>query len=107
MFVCLQLNAQSDSAEFIFNGEFRPRTEYRNGYRQLPNDTTTPAFFTSSRLRLNALYKLSWADFYISVQDVRVWGASSLVNEAGTIGLFEGFVNLKLDSAFSVKFGSS
>jgi len=97
--------AQSDSAEFILSGEFRPRTEYRNGYRHLPNDTTLPAFFTSSRLRLNALYKLSWADFYVSIQDVHVWGENFLGDDKGTLGLFEGYVNLKLDSSFAVKFG--
>lgn len=105
IFASCHVYSQSDTAEFILDGEFRPRTEYRNGYRQLPNDTTTPAFFTTSRLRLNAMYKLSWADFYVSVQDVHVWGENFLGSDNGTLGLFEGYVNFKLASSFSVKFG--
>ncbi|MCX6260833.1 MAG: hypothetical protein NTY95_08345 [Bacteroidia bacterium] len=57
------------------DAEFRPRTEFRNGYQQLRNDTTTAAFFTNQRIRLSAnyIYDNRFA-MQFSIQDLRVWG---------------------------------
>ena len=38
---------------FTVGLEFRPRMEYRDGYRKLPNDTTSAAIFGTQRSRIN------------------------------------------------------
>jgi len=59
---------------FKLDLEFRPRSEYRHGYRVLMPDTSTAAFFTDQRARVNLEYKNSDFIFYASVQEIRTWG---------------------------------
>ena len=68
------LQAQQDSTKkFLVDGEFRPRFEFRKGYRTLPTSSNLPAYFVSGRTRLNFTYQEKRAAFYASIQDVRVW----------------------------------
>ncbi|MBU1368000.1 MAG: alginate export family protein [Bacteroidetes bacterium] len=61
-------------AQFSLEAQIRPRTEYRNGFKQLVTEDAESAFFVSQRSRLNALYKKDKVQLGISFQDVRVWG---------------------------------
>jgi hypothetical protein len=56
------------------DGEIRPRSEFRNGYKVLPLENANSAFAISQRTRLNALYSSTVFNAYISMQDIRVWG---------------------------------
>ena len=61
-------------SQFTLDGEFRPRTEYRNGYSSIIPDAADAGFAVSTRMRLNAGYKAEAYTFYLSLQDVLVWG---------------------------------
>ena len=83
----LGLVATQTFAQFTLSGEFRPRTEFRNGYKTLTPDNSDPALFTSQRTRLNTKYETEKYSFFVSIQDVRVWGDVKQLNTADNNGL--------------------
>ncbi|UMB59581.1 alginate export family protein [Lutibacter sp. A80] len=74
-------------AQFTLSGELRPRTEFRNGYKTLNFENADAAFATSQRTRLNFNYATEFYSFYVSLQDVRVWGDVSQLNVSDKNGL--------------------
>ena len=93
-------------AQFEINGQLVQRAEYRNGFGKLIQDTLSPATFISQRLRLQANYRTKNFQFYGSIQDIRIWGNTSQIKLSdGLLSLHEGWVDLKLDSLWSIKIG--
>ncbi|WP_103069427.1 alginate export family protein [Aquimarina sediminis] len=74
------------NAQLKIDAEVRPRFEYRHGFKTLFPDNTDPAAFVSQRTRLNAGYKMDKLNFYLSMQDVRVWGDVPQLNTADKNG---------------------
>jgi hypothetical protein len=92
--------------KFRIDAEFRPRTEYRNGYQQLRNDTTTAAFFTNQRTRISASYVYdNRFVMQLSVQDLRVWGQQDPRSTSATLQVFEGWVEPFINNRFSIRIG--
>jgi hypothetical protein len=88
------------------NAEFRPRAEFRNGYQQLRNDTSTGAFFANQRLRLIANYVYNNRFILqVSVQDLRVWGQQDPRSTSATLQLFEGWAETYITNKFSIRVG--
>lgn len=73
-------------AQFTVNAEFRPRAEVRNGYKQLPDSSSTAAYFISQRTQLGVTYQHEWLKTCISFQDARIWGDENSFNSTGTYG---------------------
>ncbi|HBC04625.1 MAG TPA: hypothetical protein DC015_10640, partial [Aequorivita sp.] len=73
-------------SQFTIDAELRPRFEYRHGYKTLFPDNADPATFVSQRTRLNFGYKTEKLHFYLSPQDVRVWGDVPQLNVADENG---------------------
>ncbi|WP_133067238.1 hypothetical protein [Flagellimonas pacifica] len=63
-------------AQVKVDAELRPRFEFRHGFQSLFPDNADPSAFVSQRTRLNAGYKNEYLNFYLSVQDIRVWEMS-------------------------------
>lgn len=104
--VCCLAQAQNDTTKtFDLGLEFRPRFEYRDGYRQLPSDTTNAAFFVSSRTRLLLDYKQNKSAFHLSLQDVRIWGQNGNSLATGSFGIFESFACLALKKNWNITIG--
>jgi hypothetical protein len=81
--------------------EFRPRSEYRNGYQQLRNDSTVGTFFTNQRSRLSLNY--SYNNRFVlqfSVQDLKVWGQQDPRYTGATLQAFEAWRNLILQTNY-------
>ncbi|WP_106793400.1 alginate export family protein [Aquimarina sp. Aq78] len=74
------------NAQLKIDAEVRPRFEYRHGFKTLFPDDADPATFVSQRTRLNAGYKMEKLNFYLSMQDVRVWGDVPQLNTADKNG---------------------
>ncbi|PKB16740.1 alginate export family protein [Flavobacterium sp. 5] len=73
------------NAQFTATGQFRPRTEYRDGYSTLQVNNADAAAFTSQRTRLNVGFTGYRFKFFVAVQDVRVWGQdASTINRVTT-----------------------
>jgi hypothetical protein len=100
------LNYQESTAQLIFNGQVRTRTEYRDGQGTLPEGHLTPSFFTSQRTRLNLGYNSEHWKLFSSIQDVRVWGmdASTISNlEGNKLFLHEGWGELIFNDTLYLK----
>lgn len=102
----LGLGSLNSYAQLTIDAEFRPRTEYRHGFGNLSNDDADAAVFTSQRSRFNVGYNTDKYDFYLSLQDVRVWGDASQLSENGfSLAVHQAWSNVNLSEAFSIKLG--
>jgi len=104
----LTLVVQFAQAQFTLDGEFRPRAEYRNGYGSIIPDAADAGFGISTRARLNAGYNTEGYKFYLSLQDVMVWGENRQTlpyDQNNSFAIFEAWADLNLGSGFSTKLG--
>ena len=95
-------------AQFSIDGEFRPRTEFRNGYGNIIADGAEPGFGVSTRTRLNFGYKTDAYKFYLSFQDVLTWGENRqlLPQDANdSFSIFQAWADIALGSGWSTKLG--
>ena len=100
------LMAQSDSTRtFDLDLEFRPRFEYRDGYRTLTADTLKPAYFITQRSRLNLSFSQKRFNFYFSAQDVRTFGQNGSSTASTSIGVFESYASFPLGNKWNLKIG--
>ena len=104
----MALIVQFAQAQFTLDGEFRPRTEYRNGYGSIIPDAAEPGFGVSTRVRLNAGYAVDAYKFYVSFQDIMVWGENRQLlpyDQNNSFAIFEAWTELNLGKGFSTKLG--
>ncbi len=95
------------NAQVRVDAELRPRFEYRQGFGTLFPDNTDAAAFVSQRTRLNAGYTDDKLDFYLSLQDIRVWGDVPQLNVADRngFGVHEAWGELRFAPDFALKLG--
>jgi hypothetical protein len=93
------------NAQFKVSGEFRPRFEFRSGYKEIMLDSLTPAYFVSQRSRLNFDIVKEQYEARLSFQDVRVWGDEAASTSTGSIGIYEAWFKLYFLKNFSLKAG--
>lgn len=92
-------------AQLKLNGEYRPRSELRNGYRLLDTPQTDPAFFISQRTRFNILYNSDLYTLKIAAQDVRTWGDVEQLGDQPNVNIHEAWGQLNLSERWRVKLG--
>ncbi|NJB36509.1 alginate export family protein [Croceivirga sp. JEA036] len=95
-------------AQFTLDGQFRPRTEYRNGFGSIIPDAADPGFAISTRARLNAGLKTENFNVFLSIQDVLVWGENRQIlpdDQNDSFAVFEAWAELNLGSGWSTKLG--
>ncbi len=95
------------NAQLTLDAELRPRFEYRHGFKTLFPDNEEPAAFVSQRTRLNAGFITEKLNFYLSFQDVRVWGDVPQLNNADKngIGIHQAWGEVLINENFSLKLG--
>ncbi|OEK08198.1 hypothetical protein A8C32_01670 [Flavivirga aquatica] len=99
---------QFAQAQFTLDGELRPRTEYRNGFGSLIADDADAGFGISTRMRLNAGYTTDAYKFYVSLQDVLVWGENRQIlpyDQNNSFAVFQAWAAINLGEGFSTKLG--
>ncbi len=79
-------------AQLSISGQLRTRSELLSGQGSPLSKGSKPAFFTSQRTRLNVGYKGYRTQFFISAQDVRVWGQDASTNNRVTNAAQNGFM---------------
>ncbi|MCP4551972.1 MAG: hypothetical protein GY834_08050 [Bacteroidetes bacterium] len=100
------LLANDITAQFNFSGEFRPRAEYRHGYKTLSVTDADAAFFISQRTRLNAYYSAPDFKTGFSLQDVRIWGDVKQLNTTDDhLFIHEAWGQYFFSENFSMKLG--
>ncbi|WP_242131859.1 alginate export family protein [Aestuariivivens marinum] len=100
--------AQFTQAQFTLDAEFRPRTEYRHGFGNLIADGLDAGFGISTRARLNAGFNTDYYTFYLSLQDVMVWGENRQIlpyDQNNSFAIFQAWAELNLGSGWSTKVG--
>lgn len=98
--------AGNATAQFTLDGEVRPRAEFRNGFKTPLDSNQTNAFFVDQRTRLNFGYKVKDYDFYVSVQDVRVWGSTAQLSPAdGFLALYQAWAKARFNDKWGLKLG--
>lgn len=99
---------QFAQAQFTLDGEFRPRTEYRHGFGSIIPDAADAGFGISTRIRLNAGYQVDAYKFYLSFQDVIVWGENRQIlpyDQNNSFAIFEAWAEINLGKGWSTKLG--
>ena len=102
------LCATVTSAQFTLDGQFKPRTEYRNGFGSIIPDAADPGYAVSTRIRLNTGYTFDSYQFYVSLQDVMVWGENRQIlpdDQNDSFAVFEAWANINLGKGWSTKLG--
>ena len=109
LIILVFLSFQSTYSQLTLSGEFRPRTELRNGYNQIIASAQDPGLATSTRVRLNTGYAEENFKIYLSIQDVQVWGENRQIleiDENNSFSIFEAWASLKIGSkGWSTKLG--
>lgn len=105
--IILCLVATLTYSQLKIDAELRPRAEYRHGFKTLFPDNANAALFTSQRTRLNFAHSIEKLNFYISIQDVRVWGDVPQLNSSDNNGLslHQAWAEILLDANYSLKLG--
>lgn len=99
------INELSEQHTLSFNVELRTRSEFRDGYRNLPSGDTLPAFLTIHRTRLNLDYRSKKLDMALSLQESRTWGQIDPRNPTVPISFFEAYAEPKLNDRISFRIG--
>lgn len=100
LFSFLHLNAQ-----FVLDGEFRSRGEYRNGYKTIPTENSDPLAVVAQRSRLTANYNADKLTTKLSVQDARIWGEDKWKTDNSGIGLYEAWIKYNFSNQLAIKVG--
>jgi hypothetical protein len=101
----LQLDGFS---QISLSGDFRTRTEYRNGFMTLMKEGQDPALFTSQRSRINLGYTGDKYRVWMSVQDIRTWGMTApqpIGDDGQFMAVHEAYVEYFVNKKFSVQGG--
>ncbi len=82
-------------AQVTLEGQIRPRAEYRDGFRMMPTEDSSPAAQINQRTRLS----LSYAPEHristrITVQDTRLWGQNLTMDNRPTFSVYEAWLGL-------------
>ena len=95
------------SAQFIVDAELRPRFEYRHGFGTIFPVDTDPAAFVSQRTRVNFSFSNERFNFFVTGQDVRVWGDTPQLSSTSNNGfnLHQAWGEVFLNKKLSLKFG--
>lgn len=100
------LSFQNSYAQFKIDGQILQRSEFRNGFGKLISENQKPFAFIGHRARLQAAYEMENFSFYMSIQDVRVWGNTSQVKASDSfLSLHEAWAMAKISDTWKVKLG--
>ena len=92
-------------AQLTLDGQYRPRTEIRDGYQILSSSEDKPAFFTSQRTRLALTYEQQKYRFKISGQDVRTWGEVGQLDDTPSVNIYEAWAQLMIAEEWTLQLG--
>ncbi len=109
IFIVLFVSVSSliSAQQFDLSAEFRPRFEYRHGYKTLIPDGEDAASFVSQRTRLNFNYGSEKLKAYLTFQNIRVWGDVNTLSTSDKNGtaVHEAWAQAILSPEFSLKIG--
>ncbi len=96
---------QPTTAQFTISAELRPRTEFREGYRRMPEKDEKAAAFVYQRSRLNLEYSQERVTTYLSLQDIRVWGQDPQKIHNPSFDVHQAWIEFQVNEEFALKAG--
>ena len=100
------LSSQTLYAQFKVDGQIIQRSEFRNGLGKLISEDEKPFAFIGQRARLQAAYEMEDFTFYMSIQDIRVWGNAPQVKASDNfLSVHEAWAIAKISDTWKVKLG--
>jgi len=103
------LSFSESYGQTTIDAEFRPRSEFRQGFNQPLLDPLKSALITMQRTRLNFNYKGGIVSARLVLQDARIFGETDTKQPAtatsGSLGVYEAWTELLLFSGTSFKIG--
>lgn len=95
------------TAQLNITGEIRPRSEYRHGFKTLAAQDQDAAFFIDQRTRFTLDFTSKKIQYFLSLQDVRVWGNQPqlVVNGGATTGVHQAWAKIAFDQRWGMKLG--
>lgn len=105
LLLCFLTISALSYGQFDVDAEYRLRTELRDGYKSLSDNTTNPALITFQRTRLNVGFSSDKLHTYMSLQDGRIWGEKKFGTEDPGIGIHEAYVKYLISEKLVVKLG--
>ena len=105
--ICVFFILSNTYAQLNVDAQLRPRFEYRHGYKTLFPNNVDPATFISQRTRLNTEYAIEKLRFYLSIQDVRVWGDVPQLNTSDNndLGIHQAWGEVLFTPQWALKVG--
>ncbi len=96
--------AGANAQKVTVNAEFRPRTEYRKGYKKPLADSVDAALVTIQRTRLGVDYKSNALQAKVTLQASSVFGETT-TKEGTSVGVYEAWADVLLLNGLSLKAG--
>ncbi len=98
---------QTLKAQFSLTGEFRPRTEFSHGYKNLAYENQYWSTITTQRSRLNFVFQNEVLRTKLVLQDVRQWGSQPqlITNEDYATSIHEAWAEVFFTPVFSLQAG--
>jgi hypothetical protein len=104
--ILLLVNSYTALSQLSLSGEFRPRTEYRHGFKSLSQTDQDMALFTDQRTRFNVGFKGKNIETFLQVQDIRTWGSQSQLNSTdGLLSLHQAWAKTNIGGNWALKVG--
>ncbi len=94
-----------NGSEISLDGEFRTLAEFRQGYKDILAVGSDPAWVISQRSRLILNYKNDKFDMRFSMQDVRAWGETFIINSTKPLLLHEAWIKYKFNHHLALTIG--
>ncbi|GGE95089.1 alginate export family protein [Flavobacterium limi] len=93
--------------ELDANLQFRPRYEYRNGYKSLMSNGENAASFISQRSRLNFNFKQEKLKLKLTLQNIRTWGdvATTSTADKNGVAVFEAWGQYEFSENWTARLG--
>jgi hypothetical protein len=104
LFLSASLFAQTKPS-LSLSANFSTLSELRQGYKTILSLNDRPAFVVSQRSRLILDYKNNKLDLRFSLQDVRAWGETFIVNTTKPILLHEAWIRYKFNQNLNITIG--
>ncbi|MFA8451006.1 MAG: hypothetical protein ACEPOW_09960, partial [Bacteroidales bacterium] len=114
-FICLGLclffliisNIDLRAQSLDVSGESRTRGYFSHGIGMIPPKNIDAATFIEQRTRLNFDFKRNKLQFYLGLEDTRLWGqeGNPSLDMDMNLGVYQAFVNYQFANKFSVQFG--
>ena len=94
-------------SQLTISGEIRPRAELRHVFKSHLPERAEPAFFIEQRSRINIRYIKDDLHFYISAQDVRIWGNTSQIYkyDPAVINVYEAWAEYSFSEKTGIRLG--